>query len=167
MDTVNEKQEMEMEEEKDGEDDYDIEFCDDTDVDDDGDIITQKDTHSSVLFPCKMECKELKEYAADQNSPAVATTTSNTRLHSFRILDVEIIFKLCSTTVLFKTETILKLIQVGLDIKKKHRYTITVKNTNKKIKLYVKQSFATIISEIITTSYGYMLIGKSLQDRII
>ena len=127
MDTVNQKQEMEMEEEKDGEDDYDIEFCDDTDVDDDGDIITQKDTHSSVLFPCKMECKELKENAANQNSPSVATTTSNTRLHSFRILDVEIIFKLCSTTVLFKTETILKLIQVGLDINKKNRYTIILK----------------------------------------
>ena len=125
MDTVNQKQEMEMEEEKDGEDDYDIEFCDDTDVDDDGDIITQKDTHSSVLFPCKMECKELKENAANQNSSSVATTTNNTRLHSFRILDVEIIFKLCSTTVLFKTETILKLIQVGLDINKKNRYTIT------------------------------------------
>ena len=80
MDTVTQKQEMEMEEERDGEDDYDIEFCDDTDVDDDGDIITQKDTHSSVLFPCKMECKELKE---NENSPSssVATTTSNTRLY--------------------------------------------------------------------------------------
>ena len=164
MDTVNQKQEMEMEEEKDGEDDYDIEFCDDTDVDDDGDIITQKDTHSSVLFPCKMECKELKENVANQNSPSVPTTTSNTRLHSFRILDVEIIFKLCSTTVLFKTETILKLIQVGLDINKKNSRGDTNK---KKIKLYVKQSFATIISEIITTSYGYMLIGKSIQNRII
>ena len=123
MDTVNQKQEMEMEEEKDGEDDYDIEFCDDTDVDDDGDIITQKDTHSSVLFPSKVECKELKENE-NRHSSSVATTTSNTRLHSFRILDVEIIFKLCSTTVLFKTETILKLIQVGLDINKKNKYII-------------------------------------------
>ena len=123
MDTVNQKQEMEMEEENDGEDDYDIEFCDDTDVDDDGDIITQKDTHSSVLFPCKIECKELKENE-NSHSSSVSTTTSNTRLHSFRILDVEIIFKLCSTTVLFKTETILKLIQVGLDINKKHKYII-------------------------------------------
>ena len=123
MDTVNQKQEMEMEEENDGEDDYDIEFCDDTDVDDEGDIITQKDTHSSVLFPCKIECKELKENENSHSSP-VSTTTSNTRLHSFRILDVEIIFKLCSTTVLFKTETILKLIQVGLDINKINKYIL-------------------------------------------
>ena len=123
MDTVNQKQEMEMEEENDGEDDYDIEFYDDTDVDDDGDIITQKDTHSSVLFPCKIECKELKENE-NGHSSSVSTTTSNTKLHSFRILDVEIIFKLCSTTVLFKTETILKLIQVGLDINKKNKYII-------------------------------------------
>ena len=89
------------------EEDYDIEFCDDTDIDDDGDISTQKDTHSSSMFSCKGENKDkIKDDRSGANS-------NNTKLHSFRILGIDVIYKLCSTTVLFKTETILKLIQVS------------------------------------------------------
>ena len=93
------------------EEDYDIEFCDDTDIDDDGDISTQKDTHSSSMFSCKGENKDkIKE---DANSNRSGANSNNTKLHSFRILGIDVIYKLCSTTVLFKTETILKLIQVS------------------------------------------------------
>jgi hypothetical protein len=111
MENIEPKEETAMEEENDCEEDYDIEFCDDTDIDEDGDIITQKDTHSSSLFSCKIENKEVKVNGNCANSVSVAS--NSTKLHSFDILDIEVIYKLCSTTVLFKTETILNLIQVG------------------------------------------------------
>ena len=110
MENTEPKLEPEMEEGNECEEDYDIEFCDDTDVDDDGDISTQKDTHSSELFSCKAENGQANRSGFETNTSASATT--HTKLHSFKILDIEVAYKLCSTTVLFKTETILKLIQV-------------------------------------------------------
>ena len=111
MEVVESKLETPMEEANDDEeDDYDIEFCDDTDVDDDGDIITQKDTHSSSLFSSMSEKTVSKEN--DASSQIDSGAIHNTKLHSFKILDIEIVYKLCSTTVLFKTETVLRLIQV-------------------------------------------------------
>ena len=95
----------------DEEEDYDIEFCDDTDVDDDGDISTQKDTHSSGLFSSLSERSLTKEN--DKNTKPDSGNSNNTKLHSFKILDIEVIYKLCSTTVLFKTETVIRLIQVS------------------------------------------------------
>ena len=112
MEVIESKPENPMEEANDdADDDYDIEFCDDTDVDDDGDIITQKDTHSSSLFSSMSEKAVSKEnYTSSQID---SETIYNTKLHSFKILDIEIVYKLCSTTVLFKTETVLRLIQVS------------------------------------------------------
>ena len=95
----------------DGEEDYDIEFCDDTDVDDDGDISTQKDTHSSSLFSSIGATTTSKENNA--GAKLENGSSNNAKLHSFKILDIEVVYKLCSTTVLFKTETVLKLIQVS------------------------------------------------------
>ena len=111
MENIGPKEEPAMEEGNECEDDYDIEFCDDTDIDEDGDISTQKDTHSSSLFACKIEKNEVKENGKCASSVSVAS--NSTKLHSFGILDIEVIYKLCSTTVLFKTETILNLIQVS------------------------------------------------------
>ena len=93
------------------EDDYDIEFCDDTDIDDDGDISTQKDTHSKSLFSSTSKTVLYKE--KNTNTKLENGASNNTKLHSFKILDIEVVYKLCSTTVLFKTETVLKLIQVS------------------------------------------------------
>ena len=111
MENTEPKEEAAVEEENECEEDYDIEFCDDTDIDEDGDINTQKDTHSSSLFSCKIENNEVKENGNYSNS--VSAASNSTKLHSFDILDIEVVYKLCSTTVLFKTETILKLIQVS------------------------------------------------------
>ena len=112
METMESKIESEMTEAVvDDQDDYDIEFCDDTDLDDDGDISTQKDTHSSALFSSMSLSSLTKENHTGTKSEN--GTTNNTKLHSFKILDIEVIYKLCSTTVLFKTETVIRLIQVS------------------------------------------------------
>ena len=112
MEVIDSKVENTMEEGiDDGEDDYDIEFCDDTDVDDDGDISTQKDTHSSSLFSSIGSTTASKENNA--GAKLENGSSNNAKLHSFKILDIEVVYKLCSTTVLFKTETVLKLIQVS------------------------------------------------------
>ena len=111
MEVIESKIETPIEEANDNaDDDYDIEFCDDTDVDDDGDIITQKDTHSSSLFSSMSE--KMMSNENDTSSQIDRGAIPNTKLHSFKILEIEIVYKLCSTTVLFKTETVLRLIQV-------------------------------------------------------
>ena len=112
MEVIDSKQEETMEEGIDDvEDDYDIEFCDDTDIDDDGDISTQKDTHSSSLFSSISATTTSKDNNA--GTKLESGSINNAKLHSFKILDIEVVYKLCSTTVLFKTETVLKLIQVS------------------------------------------------------
>ena len=121
-------------EENECEDDYDIDFCDETDIDDDGDISTQEDTHSNPVISVKAEQDSSTNSKVETGSGA---NTNNTNMYSFRILDIEVVYKLCSTTVLFKTETILKLIQVCMNKHQRILSILVMKLPNRLMRIYL------------------------------
>ena len=97
-----------------GEMDYDIELCDDTDTDEDEEdasISEPKAIHSGTLASY-----EAKPSSSINHKNGTTSGVGGNKLHSFTLLDVDVVYKLCSTTVLFKTDTILSLIQVCCDV---------------------------------------------------
>ena len=97
--------------------DYDIEFCDDTDTDDNENIeggMENRGSAASVPSLCKIEGGSTSiatGSSVGNMTPSISGGPAN-KLRTFTLLDVEVIYKLCSTTVLFKTSTMLHLIQV-------------------------------------------------------